>query len=74
MAADGVAGADPELSPIQGAGFQKLIFFPADQMDSGLDMTKKSLPFRSQLYPFGTADKQRLVKLLLQYLNGLAYG
>ena len=72
IAADGVAGADADLTA-GGGGFQNLGFPPFYQVDGRLNVTKENLSFGSELYFFGAADKQYLVQFFFQGFYRLAY-
>ena len=74
VAADGVAGPDAQLPPVQGVGLQQLILPPADQVHGRLNVLEQDFPLRGQLDLLGAADEQGLVQLLLQHLDGLAHG
>ena len=74
IAADGIAGADAKLSPAQRMGFHDLVFPSLDKVDGRFNMTQKNLPLRGKLDALGTPDKEILVQLFFQYLDGLAYG
>ena len=70
--ADGITGADTELSSAERTGLQNLHLSAFDEIHGRFNVTQKNLPLRCQLHLFCAADKQRLVQLFLQYLDGLA--
>lgn len=74
IAADRIAGPDAQLPSVQGMGFQNLVFPSLDEVDCGLDMAQEDLSLRGKLDALGASDKEILVQLLFQYLDGLAHG
>ena len=68
--ADGITGADTELSSAERTGLHNLSAF--DEIHGRFNVTQKNLPLRCQLYLFCAADEKGLVQFLLQYLDGLA--
>ena len=70
--ADGITGADTELSSAERTGLHNLHLSAFDEIHGRFNVTQQNLAFRGQLYLFGTADEKGLVQFLLQYLDGLA--
>ena len=73
ITADGIAGTDAQLAAAQGIGLHNLIFTPFYQVDGRLDMAQQNLTLGGQLHPLCAPDKEVLVQLLFQYLDGLAH-
>ncbi len=70
--ADGIAGTHAELSAAQGVCFHDLRLSASDQVHGRFHMAQEDLPLRRELHLFRAADKERLIQLLLQDLDGLA--
>ena len=70
IAADRIAGADPDLSS-RGGGIKQLRLSPSDKMHCRFDVAEQDLPLGSQLNMLGAADKQCLIQFALQSFNRL---
>ena len=69
ITADGVAGADADLSP-GGGGLHELGLPALDQVHGRLHVAQQDLPLRRQLDPLCAPDEEHLVQLSLQRLDG----
>ena len=63
--ADGITGADTELSSAERTGLHNLHLSAFDEIHGRFNVTQKNLPLRCQLYLFCAADEKGLVRVSL---------